>query len=247
MTAKYLIRFDDICPTMDWAIWNDLETVLIENDIKPIIAVIPDNKDKSFFLSEPASDFWKRVKKWQDNGWTIGLHGYQHQYVTQDRGLLCLKRQSEFAGIDEETQYHKLQSGLNIFKENNITPEIWVAPSNSFDLQTIKALKRLGLNLISDGFSFRPFRYQDMVWIPHQVWRFRPFPFGLWTVCYHHNTWKPGDLEQLIKDIKKYRHQIISLQEVLNNSEIKERNYGDMIFHSLYCKSMKVKMWLSRT
>ena len=45
MSAKYLVRFDDICPTMNWSVWEAVEEVLVEADIKPILAVIPDNQD----------------------------------------------------------------------------------------------------------------------------------------------------------------------------------------------------------
>jgi predicted deacetylase len=241
MTAKYLIRFDDICPTMNWDIWNQLEAVLIENDIKPIVAVIPDNQDKSFFINEPVSDFWARVKKWQENGWTIGLHGYQHQYLTKKSGLLCLNKQSEFAGMDEKVQYSKLINALKIFQENNITPDIWIAPSHSFDLQTLKVLKKLGLNSISDGFSFRPFRHHNMLWVPQQIWKFRFFPLGVWTVCFHHNPWQQKNLNQFIEDIKKYKYHLTSFKEVKSTSVIQERKSIDMIFHYVYCGIMKAK------
>ena len=36
MTAQYLIRFDDICPTMNWAIWSRIEAVLLESLLQPL-------------------------------------------------------------------------------------------------------------------------------------------------------------------------------------------------------------------
>src|SRR5688572_15384620 len=40
---QYLLRFDDICPTMNWRVWAEIESVLIQREIKPLLAVVPDN------------------------------------------------------------------------------------------------------------------------------------------------------------------------------------------------------------
>ena len=45
MSAKYILRFDDICSTMNWNKWNSIEDILIKHNIKPILAIVPDNKD----------------------------------------------------------------------------------------------------------------------------------------------------------------------------------------------------------
>ncbi len=46
MTSKYLIRFDDLCPTMNWDMWSRIESVLLEHKISPLLAVVPDNQDR---------------------------------------------------------------------------------------------------------------------------------------------------------------------------------------------------------
>lgn len=63
--ARYLVRFDDICPAMNWDMWGKIETVLRENGVKPILAVVPDNKDPLLDVGAPVSDFWERVRGWQ--------------------------------------------------------------------------------------------------------------------------------------------------------------------------------------
>lgn len=37
-----LVRFDDICPTMDWEQWKRAVKILKRYDVKPLIGVIPD-------------------------------------------------------------------------------------------------------------------------------------------------------------------------------------------------------------
>ena len=45
--ATYLVRFDDICPTMNWEAWEQVENVLVSEGIRPILAVVPDNRDEN--------------------------------------------------------------------------------------------------------------------------------------------------------------------------------------------------------
>ena len=49
-SAKYLIRMDDACPTLKSSNWDYLESLFDDLNIKPIVAVIPDNVDESLFL-----------------------------------------------------------------------------------------------------------------------------------------------------------------------------------------------------
>lgn len=44
--AKYLIRFDDFCPTMNWSVWSRIEAILLSEGIRPLVAIVPDNLDK---------------------------------------------------------------------------------------------------------------------------------------------------------------------------------------------------------
>ncbi len=116
MAAKYLIRFDDICPTMNWDIWKKIEQILIHQKVDPILAVVPDNKDKNLMVGEAELRFWDVVRSWQARGWAIGIHGYQHTYVTDQAGLVGLNNRSEFAGLDEHEQESKLIKALNLFQ-----------------------------------------------------------------------------------------------------------------------------------
>src|SRR5215469_15652864 len=107
--AQYLIRFDDICPTMNWSVWNEVEQILVSAGVKPILAVVPDNQDPQLSVCEPKALFWDEVRRWQKRGWTIGLHGYQHLPVVQNGGILNLNQWSEFSGLGFHEQLAKLQ------------------------------------------------------------------------------------------------------------------------------------------
>jgi hypothetical protein len=214
--ARYLVRFDDICPTMNWAHWEAMEAVLVEAGIKPILAVVPDNRDPKLVQDPPSAAFWDRVRGWQARGWTIALHGYQHTYVNTEGGILRLNRQSEFAGLPYAEQAEKLRLGLAVFAREGVRVDAWVAPSHSFDWATVAALEAAGIRTISDGMGLAPFRDPlGNVWVPQQFANLRPMPLGIWTFCYHLDSFTPGELATFRKRAGQLRHRMISLPEAV--------------------------------
>src|SRR6267143_1112909 len=119
--TQYLLRFDDICPTMNWRVWAEIESVLVQRQLKPILAVVPDNHDPGLQVDSPAGDFWDRVRAWQKWGWTIALHGFQHRYVSRNAGLVATRKKSEFAGLPATEQREKLRCGMEIFKRERVS------------------------------------------------------------------------------------------------------------------------------
>jgi predicted deacetylase len=215
MSARYIVRFDDICPTLNWDVWAGVEEVLLRTRIRPLLAVIPDNRDESLRIRPPRADFWDQVRDWQARGWTIGMHGYQHRYVTRDSGMYGWNRRSEFAGLSLSEQHDKIQNSLAIFEQEGVRPEVWVAPNHSFDQTTVAALKESGLRVISDGLSLYPYVDGDgMMWIPLQLWGFRPRRVGVWTVCQHPNKWTNGKLDEFSKAVTLHAGRITDFNTV---------------------------------
>src|SRR5437016_3724820 len=104
----FVLRFDDICPTMRWDVWSEIEACLVNFGVKPILAIVPDNRDPVLQVDPRVEDFWARARHWQELGWTIALHGYQHLYVARDGGLVTLRKKSEFASLPATEQEEKL-------------------------------------------------------------------------------------------------------------------------------------------
>lgn len=230
MRTRFILRFDDICPTMNWRIWRLLEADLCELNIKPLMAVIPDNRDRHLMVSTPDDgDFWKHVRCWQERGWTIGLHGYQHRYVTSVAGMYGRVPRSEFAGLPHEIQEIKLRNAVRIFRENGVLPAVWVAPAHSFDSTTVRILSKLGIRIISDGYAIYP--YQDdngVTWIPQQVAKFRRLPFGIWTICCHINEWRDADTERFRHDLRKYGRHFTAVTDVVKLYCERRRSWFDI-------------------
>jgi len=235
MKAQYLLRFDDVCPSMNWGVWDKIEAVLLRHRLTPILAVVPDNQDECLIVSAPNEKFWDRVRGWQARGWTIGMHGWQHRFLTHDGGILGVNQFSEFAGLPENEQEKKLQAGVAILRKQYVDCDLWIAPAHSFDLITIKILRQLGFRYISDGFFFFP-RVDElgMTWIPQQLWSFRRRPLGVWTICFHINLWTQSDIAVFEEQITSYREMISSLPSIIDCYHGRRRTLIDSAAARLY-------------
>ncbi len=246
--ARYLVRFDDICPGMNWQVWREIEKILADSDVRPMLAVVPSNEDAHLDVGPREARFWELVRGWQARGWTIGLHGYQHRYVTREAGLIGLNDRSEFAGLPAAEQADKLRRALEIFAAERVRPEVWIAPAHSFDLNTVAVLRDLGVDAISDGFYFSAHRDEHgMLWVPQQIWGFRYRPFGLWTVCYHHNDWTAGDLRRFAADVAAYRARITHFAEIASAPNIRKKSWHDPWISTLLLSTLFGKRWLKST
>lgn len=236
--AKYLIRFDDICPTMNWAMWERVEELLVRYSIKPILAVIPDNRHPELEFDTPKPDFWDRVRDWQARGWTIGLHGYQHRSLSHNGGIMAAMPFSEFAGCPHDDQKARLRAAREIFERQNVSPELWVAPWHSFDGDTISALENINLRTISDGFSAWPYTdRRGFFWIPLQLWNFKWRPFGVWSICYHPNCWGQAELRRFERDLQQYHQAVVSFPQVRTVYGARRAGWPEFVFpaaHRLY-------------
>jgi len=226
--------------------WSCIEEILLEQGIKPILAVVPDNHDPKLQVQEAKSDFWGIVRGWQSLGWSIGIHGYQHLYSTDNPGIMGLNAYSEFAGLSEEVQRDKLMKAISIFKRERVVTESWIAPAHSFDSITVGILLELGVQVISDGYFWQPYRdRQGMIWVPQQLWRFYDMPLGLWTVGFHHNSWTGKDLDVFHSCVKMYKSRIDSLDDVLIRHEEFRPHWAVPICSLSYLMAVKIKRLIS--
>ena len=234
MTCRYIIRLDDACHEMDRKKWDMIEDVLDQYSIKPVVAVIPCNKDKSLMYNKHDDNFWNKVKIWENKGWTIGMHGYQHDLKnTNSKSLLPFYEHSEFTGLSLNDQIEIINKSINIFHQQKIKPKIWIAPAHTFDENTLIALKKVtSIKLISDGLAVNPYHYLGFNWIPVQLWTFRKMLFGTWTICLHPNKMTFEEIENLKKSFGKYRNLFTSIKDIEINK--KKRNMIDYFFSFIY-------------
>jgi len=191
--AKYLFRVDDVCQETDWEKFIELIDIFDKYKVKPVLAVVPDCQDPALKKSPSKENFWEIIKNLEKNGYTIGMHGWQHKYINENGGILKIYQGSEFAKLPYKTQLEKIKGGKEILENNGIKTEIFIAPGHSFDKNTLMALKESGFKYISDGIALWPFKKYGIIWIPQVAWSPKKILGGIITFCLHSNNFSEKD------------------------------------------------------
>lgn len=216
---KIAVRLDDITPDMDWERFFQFKTLLDRYQVKPLIGVVPDNRDENLKKQSGGKpeDFWDYVKDLEKDGWTLAMHGVHHLYTTGKGGIFPLNDFSEFAGLPFAQQKEMLSQGKRILEERGIRTEIFMAPAHSYDGNTLKALKDTGFTAITDGFGNRPYFWRGL--------KFYPISFnlsstlqkkaGYSTMVVHTDTIDEEDLRRYESYFKNKNAQWISFSEYI--------------------------------
>jgi hypothetical protein len=230
--AQYLLRFDDLCPTMDRARWERYARLIERFRLCPILAVVPENRDPDLERDPPDEGFWEGMRRLEAAGATIGLHGYRHVCESKSRSLIPLHNRTEFAGVREVTQREWIRSGIAKLSGEGLSPRIWVAPRHGFDRATLRVLRGEGIDTVSDGFAQAPFRAHDAKWIPQQLWEPVEKRSGLWTICLHPNSATDEQVRRLESFLERFSAQFTSVDRVLADWSFPPRTTADRIFHA---------------
>ena len=188
---KITIRIDDITPEMDFGKFERFKAILDKHDIKPLIGVVPDNKDKKLGKAEPSADFWEYIKKLQGEGWIVAMQGYNHVYTTRKPGMFPISDRSEFAGLSYQRQDEMIREGKRVFRRNGIITDFFMAPYHSYDKYTLKALRTNGFHRITDGFGNGPYELDGMTFFPIAISKNRTLASkedGIVSFVYHTGT-----------------------------------------------------------
>ena len=244
--AQYLLRFDDLCPTMDISRWQRIVPLIEEFGIHPILAVVPDNQDRRLNLAPADPEFWSRMQAMEAAGATIALHGYRHLCKSQGKSLLPIHRRTEFAGVHEEIQRQWIRNGLETLREHGLNPKIWVAPRHGFDRRTLRALRQEGIRLLSDGFARVPFTKGGVLWIPQQLSGPMEKSQGLWTICIHSNTIRVFELNRLHVFLRHYAAQFTTVERVLAEFPPRRLDLQEKIYAALALWRIRLSRMLTR-
>ena len=136
-----LIRFDDIAANMNWELMDKCEELFDSYNIKPVVGVIPNNKDIALLSFPERKNFWEVVNNWQSKKWQVAMHGYTHLYDrdTYKKDFFNYGGKSEFFGHPIDNQVSKIKKGLKIFNDNNIKIRVFFAPNHTYDGNTFEA------------------------------------------------------------------------------------------------------------
>lgn len=239
---KYLIRLDDACPTMDHAKWQRMIDILDHYGVRPMVGIIPHNEDPEQIIAAVDLDFWNKAKNWEQKGYAIALHGYNHCYISEDAGVNPLWNRSEFAGVSYETQLQKIHDGYHILKKKGLNPKYFFAPSHTFDYNTLKALRACtDIRIISDTVATKPYKMGDFIFIPqlggHCMKMYIP---GIWTFCLHPSTMTDENFISTEAFIKSQKSKFIAFDQ-LNLSSVKNKDIVSKLLSYIYFMKRRMK------
>lgn len=213
--SLFILRFDDITPGMAWSKFKLVEQTLHDFHIKAIIGVVPDCKDPKLNVEPAHIAFWDKIRELHSKGWTIAQHGYRHEYVTENAGILNINKASEFAGLSFPEQYEKLRRGKEILQKEAVWQPTFMAPAHSYDETTIQALQTLNFKYITDGYALYPWEAMGMTFIPCLFSTPKHFGLGIYTICLHVNTLSLDKINALVRFINVNHHRIISFEQAI--------------------------------
>lgn len=244
MIPKYLIRLDDACPTMNSYKWGRIEILLDNFNVKPMVGIVPDCKDEKLICQKPDQSFWEKAINWQEKGWAIALHGYDHCYISDKgmQGLNPMWKRSEFAGVPLELQREKICRGVAIMKDYGLQPQYFFAPSHTFDENTLMALREESdIRIISDTVGRYPYGHDDFYFIPQVGGHCVKMPFlGIFTFCLHPNLMNDTSFIALECFLNKYNQNFIGFDEIDLNKYGKKEVF-DKFLSILYFKYRQIR------
>lgn len=239
---KYLIRLDDACPTMDASRWRRMEKLVDKYEVKPMVGIIPSNTDLKQMIDKEDIDFWQKALEWQNKGWAIALHGFDHCYISSEAGINPLWNRSEFAGVLLEAQKQKISAGIAILKKHGLEPKYFFAPSHTFDKNTLVALRECSnIRIISDTIATKPYKFEDFIFIPqiggHCMNMLLP---GIYTFCFHPSIMNNADFEKLETFMKIHNSEFCDFKK-LDLTRVNEKGLLDKFISWVYFTQRKIR------
>ena len=241
ITSKYtglLIRMDDICENMNWALMDKCEKLFDKFKIKPLLGIIPINKDPELLKFPKNGRFWERVESWKNKGWEITMHGCNHLYTQKSdkNDIFNYGGNSEFYGLDYSTQLNKIKTGLEEFKKREIKVRSFFAPNHIYDSNTLKALKDSDIKIIIDGYGLFPYYKNKILFIPQLFYKEIFLPFGIQSTQMHINEWNDEAYKNFEMFVEKNYSKILNLNNII---EIAKPNSLQNLINYLVEKTLK--------
>jgi len=225
---------------VSWDLMKKSELLFDKHKIKPLLGVIPNNKDSQLLTYPKRNNFWDQVRNWRDKGWEIAMHGNTHVY-----DKMCKKDDyfnygggSEFFGHSLETQITKIQNGLKKFNDEKIKIRTFFAPNHTFDKNTLIALKKSGINVVIDGYGLMPYTEHDIKFIPQLFLKALLLPFGIQSTQIHLNYMKEKDFDNFVHFVEKNFNRIISYDQTIKKIN---NNLSYKFVRVLFEKILKIK------
>lgn len=161
-TNRGYIRLEDVHPNVDHKRLKEVADSLIERDLPFMIAVIPVYTDPGTGEEYHMSDYPKVLevlKYMQDNGGSVVMHGYTHQYRSSETG-----EGFEFWDVENDSPIFQAsddEAGLKTEKDfsNSIDYENYQKEILEFETEYIEEKVETGIKEL-DGFGLKPLAFE---------------------------------------------------------------------------------------
>ena len=212
--AQYLLRFDDLCPTMPRERWEQFRNLIDEFGVRPILAVVPDNQDSRLERapadpdSGPNCGPWRRPalpSRFMATG-TLQQPGKEPAWNSSKNGI-CRSRPRDAARMDPGGLQDSARSWTESAPLGRASPRL--RPEYSPRLARIWA-----------GVHLRRFCADPVSPRCHDVDSAAAMGAGgekkgLWTICIHPYAASSNDIERLQSFLQNHASQITSFDRVL--------------------------------
>lgn len=238
---------DDITPDMNWENFRFFQDLFEKTGIMPLLGIVPESRDEKLRCEKPREDFYEVMRGLKEKGCCFAIHGCYHLYTTKKGGLFPLNACSEFAGVPYEKQKEMLAFGKEKLEEQGIDTDIFMAPAHSYDSNTLRALKELGITKVTDGFGKEPYTYRGLTFYPISflIGRSLKQESGVTTLVLHANTVTEADKERYRKIFETYGKNMISFSEYLKRTPVK-RTFPGRVGEYLLAKGKYLTVHIRR-
>lgn len=245
---RYLIRLDDITEGTNWKYLEQLDKVFDKYDIKPILGVVPDNKDIEIVDKNQKVGkeiFFEKIRRYQSRNYIIAMHGVEHDLqCTSKKSIVNINNYGELVNLSYDEKKIKLMHGKKILDDNNINTTMYMPPAHWIDNDTINILNQLDFKYITDGLFAYPKKINNIWFIPQQLWRPRKMIIpGLFTNCLHINTMNQKSINNAILFIEENNCKFINFDDIVYSTNLLNRFYSAVLctlFNIyIYCRRFK--------
>lgn len=242
---KFIIRLDDITEGTNWKYFELLKDTFDKYGIKPIVGIVPINKDytiedKNYLISR--EDFFAKVRELQDNGYSIAMHGVEHDLVkTHIKSLVDINNYGELVACTYEDKLKYLKNGLNILNQESIFTNIYMPPAHWIDDETVNVLSGIGFKYITDGLFLFPKKIKGIWFVPQQLWKPRRIYLpGIFTICLHINNNTIEEIHNICRFIENNHKSFINFDDIKFDKTIWQ-NICNLFANYIFRIILKVK------
>ena len=131
---------------------------------------------------------------------------------------------------------------MKIFRAQGIDPKYFFAPSHTYDLNTLIALKEESdIRIISDTIATKPYKDGDFTIIPQLGGHCSEMKIsGIWTFCLHPSAMSDENFVATEKFIKSHKDEFIGFYD-LELHDLKQKDMKSRLLSWVYFTRRKLK------